>query len=78
MDPRGPKHYIFGDHFYSKNARKLRFHVFLHFDAGKNYNFTWSGLNSQETVNFVPIVGPRGPELNWIKSCEFDPLQVKW
>ena len=29
MGPQGPKHNIFGDHFYSKNARKLRFHVFL-------------------------------------------------
>ena len=32
---QGPKHYIFGDHFYSKNARKLRFHVFLLFGARK-------------------------------------------
>ena len=36
MGPRGPKHFIFGDHFYSKNARKLRFHVFLHFNARKH------------------------------------------
>ena len=36
MDPRGPKQYIFGDQFYSKNARKLRFQVFLHFYAGKH------------------------------------------
>ena len=46
-----------------------------------HHHFTWSGPNSQEIVNFVPIVGPRGPELNWNKftiSCEFDPLQVKW
>ena len=33
---QGPKHYIFGDQFYSKNARKLRFHVFLHFNARKH------------------------------------------
>ena len=25
--------HVFGDQFYSKNARKLRFHVFLHFNA---------------------------------------------
>ena len=46
-----------------------------------HHHFTWSGPNSQEIVNFVPIVGPQGPELNWNKftiSCEFDPLQVKW
>ena len=46
-----------------------------------HHPFTWSGPNSQEIVNFVPILGPRGPELNWNKftiSCEFDPRQVKW
>ena len=31
MGPRGAKHYIFGDQFYSKNARKRRFHIFLNF-----------------------------------------------
>ena len=36
MGPCRPKHYIFGDHFCSKNARKLRFHVFLHFTAWKH------------------------------------------
>ena len=29
MGSRGSRHYIFGHHFYSKNARKLRYHVFL-------------------------------------------------
>ena len=33
LGPQGPKHYIFRNHFYSKNARKLRFYVFLLFDA---------------------------------------------
>ena len=41
MGPQVPKHYIFGDHFNLKNARKLRWY----------YNFTWRGLNSQEIVN---------------------------
>ena len=44
------------------------------------HHFTWSGSNSQEIVNFVPLMGPWGPELNWNKftiSCEFNPLQVK-
>ena len=31
-------------------------------------NFNWSGPNSQEIVNFVPIMGPLGPELNWCKN----------
>ena len=46
-----------------------------------HHHFTWNGPNSQETVNFVAIVGPWGLELNWNKftiSCEFDPFQVKW
>ena len=36
MDPQRPKHYIFGNQFYSKNAKRLRFHVFLHFNARKH------------------------------------------
>ena len=35
---RGPKHYIFGDQFCSKNVRKLRFPVFLHFNARRHYD----------------------------------------
>ena len=31
--PRGHKHYIFGSQFYSKNASKLKFHVFLYFQV---------------------------------------------
>ena len=27
--PRGPKNYIFDGRFYSKNAKELRFYVFL-------------------------------------------------
>ena len=45
-----------------------------------HHHFTWNRPNSQQIMNFVPIVGPQGLELNWNKftiSCEFDPLQVK-
>ena len=34
------------------------------------HNFTWSGSNSQKIVNFIPIMGSKGPKLNdicWIK-----------
>ena len=83
LGPQGPKHYIFGDHFYSKKARKLKFHVLLLFYARNvwYHHFTWSGPNSQDIASFFPFVGPRGPELNWNKftiSCEFGTLQVKW
>ena len=36
LGPQGPKQYIIGDHFYSKNVRKLRFHVFLVFCVRKH------------------------------------------
>ena len=39
--PRGRKYFIFGDRFYSKNTRKLRFYIFLEFFLVNVYNFTW-------------------------------------
>ena len=33
---QGPKYYIPGFHIYSKNARKLKFHVIFHFNASKH------------------------------------------
>ena len=33
--PQGPKQYIFSENFYSKNAKKFRFHVFLLFHVRK-------------------------------------------
>ena len=57
MGSRGPKHFIFGDHFYSKNARKLRFHVFLHFNARKHiislFYLKWTEFT--RNCEFVPI-----------------------
>ena len=35
------------------------------------HHFTWSGTNSQEIVNFLPIMTPRGPKLNWNKIYNF-------
>ena len=34
--PQGSKQYIFGDQFYSRNAKKLRLHVFLLFHVRKH------------------------------------------
>ena len=71
MGLRRPKHSIFSDQFYSKNARELRFHVFLYFNARKH------------DVTILPEVdrssGPWGPT-NGKKlriSCKFGPPQVK-
>ena len=56
MGLRGPKHFLFGDHFYSKNARKPRFHVFLHLSARKHislFHLKWTEFT--RTCEFVPI-----------------------
>ena len=57
MGPQGPKHYTFGDHFYSKNARKLKLHVFLHFNARKrmisSFYLKWTELTRD--FEFLPI-----------------------
>ena len=40
--PQGSKQYIFGDYFYSNNARKLRFHVFPLFHVRKHMTSSFS------------------------------------
>ena len=57
--PPGPKQYIFGDHFYSKNAKKFRFHVFLLFHVRKHMTSSFYLKWTEFTRNFVSIVGPR-------------------
>ena len=54
---RGPKHYIFGKHFCLKSARKLRFYVFLHFNARKHMILSFYLLWTKFTRNceFTPI-----------------------
>ena len=56
---------IFLDHFYSKYARKLRLHVFLHFNTRKHMILSfYLGPNSQKIVNLFQFSsGPRGPQL---------------
>ena len=57
MGPQGPKHYVFGDHFCSKNARKLRFYVYLHFNARKHMILSFYLMWTEFTRNceFAPI-----------------------
>ena len=52
MDPRGPKHYIFGNQFCSKNARMLRFHESLHFYARKHVISSFYQKWTKFTRNF--------------------------
>ena len=57
IGPLGSKHFIFGNHFYWKNARKLRFYVFLHFNARKHLISSFYLKRTKFTRNceFVPI-----------------------
>ena len=82
IGPWGHKQYIFGDHFWSKNARTLSAHVFLHFNARKHLtsSFFINGPNSQEIVSlFQYSSGPLEPTIGtkFTISCEFGPLQAK-
>ena len=54
-----------GDQFYSKNARKLRFHLFLHSNGRKH---TMRRLNPREICEFGT---------KFTISFELGPLQVK-
>ena len=57
IGPWGPKHYIFGDNISSKNDRKIKFYVFLHFTARKHMILTfylkWTKFIKK--CEFVPI-----------------------
>ena len=76
--------------FTQKNARKLKFHVFLHFNVRKHMISLFvrissfdiiSGRNSQEIGNFYQfILGSQGLTIGtkFTISCEFSRLQVKW
>ena len=73
MGHRRPKHYIFGYHFCSKNARRLRFYVFLHFNARKHIMLSLYLIWTEFTRNceFVPTwFGSPGTH-NWNKVHNF-------
>ena len=53
MGPRRPKHYIFGDHLYSKEPESSG-SIYSCISMLENiwyHHFTWSGSNSQEIVS---------------------------
>ena len=85
MGPQGPKHYIFGDLFYSKNARKLKFHfsLFFHFNARKHmispFYLKWTEV-TRDCELFKFSLGPLGLTIGTKVTIpsEFCPLQVKW
>ena len=49
--PQGPKQYLFGKHFYSKYARKLRFHLFLTFHVIKHMTTSFYLKRTKLTKN---------------------------
>ena len=69
MDPWRSRNCVFGEQSYSKNARKLRFHVFLPFYDGKHmipwFYLKWTELarNCELCSNLVQV--PRDP---WLKQ----------
>lgn len=57
MGPLGAKQYIFGDQFYSNNA-KYPDSMYSSIYTPENiscHNFTWGGTNSQEILNLVAL-----------------------
>ena len=52
LGPHGPKNYIFSNHFYSKNDKKLRFHVFLLFHVRKHIRSSFYLKWTEFTRNF--------------------------
>ena len=73
LGPWGPTHYIFGDQFYSKNARKLRFHVFLHFYARKHMISSFYPKWTEFTRNceFHSKYGSRGNQTKLEQNSQF-------
>ena len=67
--PQRPKHYIFGDHYYLKNARKLKFHVFLFSYARKHMisSFYLKWTKFTKNCEFFSICGSPG---TWTKLEE--------
>ena len=82
MGPREPKHYTFGDQFYSENTPKLKFHTFLHFYAVK-YDMIilpeMDRIHKKLWTLFQFSTCPRGPtiETKFRIFWEFGPFQVK-
>ena len=64
MGPCAPKHFVFGDHFYSKMSESSGSMYSSILMLENIYCFTWSEPNSQEILNLF--------------SREFGLLQVKW
>ena len=73
MGPKGAGQYIFGNQFYSKNAGKYRFHVFLPYHVRKHMksSFYLKWTKFTKTMNFVANVSSREPKLNWKQIYNF-------
>ena len=66
-----------------KNAKKLRFHVFLLFHVRKHVTSSFYLKRTELTRNctFCTNCGSQGTRIKleqFTISCEFDPLEIKW
>ena len=66
LGTHGPKQYILGDLFYSKNARRLRFHVFLLFHVKKH-------MTSSFSLNLMDFTR----NCEFCSNCESPGTQIK-
>ena len=77
MGPQGPKQHIFRDQLYSKNARNLRFHVFLLFYARKHktlsFYLKWTEFTRK--CEFFTIQFRSVGTHNWSKIHDFQRIQ---
>ena len=68
LGPGKPKHYIFGNQFYLKNARKLGFHVFLIFALKSIWYHSFTYVDWIFKKLFFLIMGSWERKLKWNKT----------
>ena len=81
--PRDPSSIFFATSYTQKmpEISDSMYSSFFMLENIRHYHFTWNGLNSQESVNFLRFSsGPWGPTIGakFTISREFSPFQAKW
>ena len=66
LGPQGLKRYMFGGYFYSKNTKKLKFHVFLLLHV-RTYMISWFYLKCTEFIRIYEFCFNCGSSKTWIK-----------
>ena len=81
--PRDPSSIFFATSYTQKmpEISDSMYFSFFMLENIRHYHFTWNGLNSQESLNFLRFSsGPQRPTIGakFTISSEFSSLQVKW